>query len=288
MLIGAIEAGGTKFICGIGNENGELFERVSFPTETPKITMENVVNFFKNKNIEKFGVGSFGPIDPNLKSDTYGYITKTPKANWSDFNIVGELKKHFNVPIVFSTDVNGAALGEAKWGAAKGLNNCMYLTIGTGIGGGAIVAGNMVHGMLHPEMGHILIKKHENDNYSGNCPFHKDCFEGLASGPAIEKRWGQKAYELPENHEAWELEGYYIAQALINYILILSPEKIILGGGVMKQKQLFPIIRKNVKNILNNYVQTKEILNDIDNYIVYPELGDNAGILGAVALALTK
>lgn len=288
MLIGAIEAGGTKFICGIGNENGELFERVSFPTETPKKTMENVVNFFKNKNIEKLGVGSFGPIDPNLESDTYGYITKTPKVNWSDFNIVGELKKHFNVPIVFSTDVNGAALGEAKWGAAKGLNNCMYLTIGTGIGGGAIVAGNMVHGMLHPEMGHILIKKHENDNYSGNCPFHKDCFEGLASGPAIEKRWGKKAYELSEDHEAWELEGYYIAQALINYILILSPEKIILGGGVMKQKQLFPIIRKNVKNILNNYVQTKEILNDIDNYIVYPKLGDNAGILGAVALALTK
>lgn len=286
MRIGAIEAGGTKFVCGIGNENGEILERISFPTETPEKTLDNVIEFFKDKNIERLGVGSFGPIDPDLNSETYGYITKTPKPNWSDYNIIGELKKYFDVPMVFSTDVNGAALGEATWGAAKGLKNCIYLTIGTGIGGGAIVSGSMVHGMLHPEMGHILVKRHPEDNYKGKCPFHGDCFEGMAAGPAIEERWGMKGYELPVDHKAWELEAYYIAQALMNYILILSPEKIILGGGVMKQQQLFPLIRKNVKELLSGYVQTKEILDNIDEYIVYPDLGDNAGLLGAVALAL--
>lgn len=286
MRIGAIEAGGTKFVCGIGNENGEILERVSFPTETPEKTLNNVIEFFKDKNIERLGVGSFGPIDPDLNSETYGYITKTPKPNWSDYNIIGELKKYFDVPMVFSTDVNGAALGEATWGAAKGLKNCIYLTIGTGIGGGAIVSGSMVHGMLHPEMGHILVKRHPEDNYKGKCPFHGDCFEGMAAGPAIEERWGMKGYELPVDHKAWELEAYYIAQALMNYILILSPEKIILGGGVMKQQQLFPLIRKNVKELLSGYVQTKEILDNIDEYIVYPDLGDSAGLLGAVALAL--
>lgn len=286
MKIGAIEAGGTKFVCGIVTEKGEILERVSFLTETPEKTIKNVIEFFKDKNIEKLGVGSFGPIDPNINSKTYGYITKTPKENWSDYNIIGELKKHFNIPMAFSTDVNGAALGEATWGVAKGLKNCIYLTIGTGIGGGAIVSGNLVHGMLHPEMGHILVKRHPEDAYNGKCPFHGDCFEGMAAGPAIEDRWGVKAYELPIDHKAWEIEAYYIAQALVNYILILSPEKIILGGGVMKQQQLFPLIRKNVKELLNNYVQTKDILDNIDKYIVYPNLGDNAGLLGAVALTL--
>ncbi|MGL5278982.1 MAG: ROK family protein [Cetobacterium sp.] len=286
MKLGAIEAGGTKFVCGIADENGNILERVSFPTETPEITLQKVYEFFKNKGVEAIGVGSFGPIDPNPNSETYGYITKTPKKYWSDFNLIGELQRNLNIPMAFDTDVNGAALGEATWGAAKGLKNCLYLTIGTGIGGGALVSGKLVHGMLHPEMGHIFVRRHKNDSYVGKCPFHKDCFEGLASGPAIEERWGVKAYELPIDHEAWELEAYYIAQALVNYILTISPEKIILGGGVMKQSQLFPLIRKNVKEMLNNYVQTKEILENIDEYIVYPGLEDNAGLLGCIALAL--
>ncbi len=286
MLIGAIEAGGTKFVCGVGNEKGELFERVSFPTETPEITLTKVVNFFKDKNIERLGIGSFGPIDVNPKSKTYGYITKTPKLSWTDCDIVGYLKKYFNIPIFFDTDVNGAALGESIWGAARGLENCLYITIGTGIGGGALVSGKLVHGMLHPEMGHIILRRHTEDAYKGRCPFHKDCFEGLASGSAIEDRWGKKGYELPADHKAWDIEAYYIAQGLVNFILTLSPEKIILGGGVMKQKQLFPKIRKEVVELLKGYVQTQEILEDIDNYIVYPELGDNAGLLGALALAL--
>lgn len=286
MIIGAIEAGGTKFICGIGNEKGEIFEKISFPTETPEITLSKVIDFFKNKNIEKLGVGFFGPIDLNPESPTYGYVTKTPKLSWIDYDVLGYLKKYIHVPIFLDTDVNGAALGEATWGSAKNIKNCLYLTIGTGIGGGALVSGKLIHGMLHPEMGHILVKRHPEDKYEGKCSFHKDCLEGLASGPAIEARWGAKGYELSENHKAWDLEAYYIAQGLMNFILTLSPEKIILGGGVMKQKHLFPKIRKNVIELLQGYLHTNEILKDIDNYIVYPELNEEAGLLGALALAL--
>ena len=286
MLLGAIEAGGTKLVCAVGDENGGVMERVSFPTTTPKETLEKVVSFFKGKNIEALGVGSFGPIDPNVNSKNYGYITTTPKPHWGNYDILGELKNHFKLPMGFDTDVNGAALGELKWGAAKNLKSAMYITVGTGIGAGAVVEGNMIHGLLHPEMGHILIRRDPSDQYKGGCPFHSDCLEGLASGPAIEERWGKKAYELPVDHEAWDLEAYYLAQALVNYILIISPEKIILGGGVMKQNQLFPKIRKNVKEILNGYINKKEILEGIDDYIVSPGLEDNAGICGALALAL--
>ncbi len=282
--IAAIEAGGTKFICGIGNEKGEIFEKISIPTTVPEETMKKVIEYFKEKEFEAMGIGSFGPIDPVKSSETYGCISKTPKPHWSDYNIVGELKKNFNVPMEFDTDVNGAALGESLWGAGKGLNNVMYITVGTGIGAGAVVNGKMLQGLTHPEMGHISIKRNENDKYKGKCPFHSDCLEGLASGPAIEERWGEKGYNLEDKNEVWELEAYYLAQALVNYILILSPERIIMGGGVMKQKHMFPLIRKNVKEFLNGYVHKKEILEDIDNYIVYPGLEENSGLIGSLAL----
>ncbi|MGL4393547.1 MAG: ROK family protein [Fusobacteriaceae bacterium] len=286
MRLGAIEAGGTKFVCAIGNENGELFERESFPTTTPEETMKLVVNFFAEKKIEALGVGSFGPIDPDKNSPTYGYITATPKKNWANYNILGELKKHFNIPMEFDTDVNGAALGESIWGAAKGLDSCIYITVGTGIGAGGITDGKMLHGLTHPEMGHIFLPKESCDNFVGGCPYHGDkCLEGLASGPAIEKRWNKKGSELPKEHEAWSLESMYLAKAIVNYILILSPKKIIMGGGVMKQEQMFPMIRKNVIEYLNGYVPHTQILKNIDNYIVPPGLGDNAGISGALALA---
>lgn len=289
MKIGAIEAGGTKFVCAIGNEKGEIFERVQFPTTTPEETMNKVVEFLSNKGIETIGLGCFGPVDLNKQSKTYGYITTTPKKYWNNYNIVGELKKHFDVPIGFDTDVNGAALGEATLGAAKGLDSCVYYTIGTGIGAGAYIDGKLIHGLLHPEMGHVLVTVHPEDTYKGICRFHGRCLEGMASGPAIEDRWGEKAYNLPKDHKAWEFEAYYIAQALANCILILSPKKIILGGGVMKQKQLFPLIRNQVQQLLNGYIKADSIIDDIENYIVYPELGDNAGICGALILgALAK
>lgn len=286
MLIGAIEAGGTKFVLGIGNEKGEILERLSIPTESPEVTMQKVIEFFKGKQIIAMGVGSFGPIDPKLDSPTYGYITTTPKVGWSNYDLIGELKKHFDVPMTFDTDVNGAALGEITWGGAKGLKSALYITVGTGIGAGAVVEGNMIHGLLHPEMGHIRVQRHKYDNYEGNCPYHKDCLEGMAAGPAIEARWGKKGHELPLNHEAWEMEAFYLAQALVNFILILSPEKIIMGGGVMKQEHLFPLVRKEVQRLLNGYIDKKEITENIDDYIVSPTLGDNAGLCGSIALGL--
>lgn len=286
MRLAAIEAGGTKFVVAIGDELGNVIKRDAFPTTTPEETFANVYRFFDGEEFEAMGIGTFGPIDLDEQSPTYGYITSTPKPNWGNVDFVGPLKERYQVPIAFDTDVNGAALGELHFGSAKGLNSCLYLTIGTGVGGGAIVEGKLLHGLLHPEMGHILLAPHANETTKGFCPFHEYCLEGLAAGPAIEKRWGTKAYDLPADHPAWEMEGYYLAQALMNFILTLSPEKIILGGGVMKQKQIFDYIHHYVVEMLNGYVQKDEILKDIKNYIVYPELGDNAGICGSLALAL--
>ena len=283
-IMAAVEAGGTKFNCGLGDENGNIIDQVSIPTTTPEETMKKVIEYFKDKKFDVMGVGSFGPIDPIKGSKTYGHITKTPKAYWSDYNLIGELKKHFDVPMEFDTDVNGAALAEAWWGAGKGFRNVMYITVGTGIGAGATVDGKMLQGLTHPEMGHISVKRHPEDAFEGTCSFHGDCLEGMAAGPAIEKRWGKKGIELAEDNRVWEMEAYYLSQALVNYILILSPEKIIMGGGVMKQKQLFPLIHKNVKEMLNGYVDKKEILEDIENYIIYPGLGDYAGFIGSFAL----
>ena len=283
-IMAAVEAGGTRFNCGLGDENGNIIDQVSIPTTTPEETMKKVIEYFKDKKFDVMGVGSFGPIDPIKGSKTYGHITKTPKAYWSDYNLIGELKKHFDVPMEFDTDVNGAALAEAWWGAGKGFKNVMYITVGTGIGAGATVDGKMLQGLTHPEMGHISVKRHPEDTFEGTCSFHGDCLEGMAAGPAIEKRWGKKGIELAEDNRVWEMEAYYLSQALVNYILILSPEKIIMGGGVMKQKQLFPLIHKNVKEMLNGYVDKKEILEDIENYIIYPGLGDYAGFIGSFAL----
>lgn len=246
--------------------------------------MKAVIQFFKQyeDELKAIGIGSFGPIDIRKSSATYGYITQTPKLAWRNYDIVGAMKKEFNVPIGFTTDVNAAALGEVSLGAAAGLDSCIYLTIGTGIGGGAVVSGKILEGFSHPEMGHIMVRRHKRDRFTGSCPSHSDCLEGLAAGGAIEKRWGQKAAELADNEEVWNLEAHYIAQALMNYTLILSPERIVLGGGVMKQRQLFPLVRQKLKALVNNYVQ----LPDLDEYIVPPKLEDDAGITGCVLLAV--
>lgn len=283
MRIGALEAGGTKMVLAVGDENGNIFEQTSIKTETPEITMPKMIEYFAGKNIDALGIGCFGPICPDKTSDKYGYITSTPKLAWANYDIVGAFKKALNVPIGFDTDVNGSCLGEATFGCAKGLSNVVYLTIGTGIGAGIMVERNLLHGNLHPEAGHIILRRHPEDKYEGKCPYHKDCFEGLAAGPAIEARWGKKGIELADDMKVWEMEGYYIAQALTTYILTLAPSKIILGGGVMHQPQLFGIIRKNVTEMLNGYLDTAE-LKDMDNYIVPAGLNDNQGIIGCLVL----
>ncbi|GIO44911.1 ROK family protein [Paenibacillus apis] len=286
MRIGAIEAGGTKFICGVGNEQGEILERISFPTEAPETTLEQAVTFFRDKGVEAIGIGSFGPIDLDRSSPAYGRVTTTPKPGWAGFDFVGYMKRFFPVPVGFDTDVNAAVFGEAKWGAAQGLDSCVYYTIGTGVGVGVYAEGKLVHGLVHPEGGHVLTRRHPEDPFKGVCPFHGDCLEGMASGPAIEKRWGVKGSELPDDHQAWEMEAFYLAQALSGVILLLSPKKVILGGGVMHQKQLFPLVRKLVARNLNGYVVAPDILDEMDNYIVPPGLGDNAGLCGALALGI--
>ncbi|MBD3922695.1 ROK family protein [Paenibacillus sp. PR3] len=286
MRIGAIEAGGTKFVCGIGDETGAIHERTSFPTEQPEVTMERVAAFFEGRGVEAIGIGSFGPIGLNSTKADYGHVTTTPKPGWSGFDFLGTLKQRFDVPYGWDTDVNAAAYGESVWGAAQGLNSCVYYTIGTGIGIGVYAEGRLVHGLVHPEGGHILTRRHAEDTFAGCCPYHGDCLEGMAAGPAIEKRWGIKGSELTVDHPAWAMEAFYIAQSVSNTVLMMSPQKVILGGGVMHQQQLFPLIRSEVKRLLNGYVSASQLTEDINNYIVPTGLGDNAGLCGALALGL--
>lgn len=286
-VIGALEAGGTKMVCAIGNEKGEILNRISIPTEKPEITIPKIFDYFNEKQIEALGIGCFGPIDLNWNSETYGYITTTPKLAWANYNIVGAFENALQVPIGFDTDVNGSALGEATWGCTKGYESSIYVTIGTGIGVGVISNGKLLHGMLHPEAGHVFVTKHPEDVFESSCPYHPNCFEGLASGSAIEARWGKKAIHLANRREVWELEAFYISQAIVGYILTLSPHKIILGGGVMHQKQVLPLVHENVRSLLNGYLKTKE-LDEIENYILLPSLNDNQGIMGCLKLALNQ
>ena len=286
MRIGGIEAGGTKMVCAVGDEKGELFERVTIPTRLPEETFEEMIRYFSDKQIEALGIGCFGPVDLNRSSATYGFITSTPKPGWENTDVVGRFQKALSVPVGFDTDVNGAILGEVMLGAAKGCENAIYITVGTGIGVGVYVNGGLLHGLVHPEGGHILLAKHPKDTYSGKCPYHGCCFEGLASGPAIEERWGKKAELLADEMNVWELESYYIAQAITNYILTYSPQKIILWGGVMHQNQLFEQIRAKVPELLSGYIQHPAVTEKIADYIVPPALGDNPGILGAIQLGV--
>jgi len=290
-IYGGIETGGTKFVCAVGNADGRLIEKIRIPTENPEKTIEIVADFFKpfyiNEGLRRIGMGSFGPIDSEINSATYGYITSTPKPGWQNVNIVGLLRSRLDVDIVFDTDVNAAALGESLWGASRNINPSLYLTIGTGIGGGYIKDGRPLRGMANPEMGHIRIPHDwSKDPFKGVCQYHGDCFEGMASGRSLNVRLGEPAETIGQDHPVWELEINYIGQAIANLVLILSPRIIILGGGVMKQKFLFTGIRRRVIEILNQYVQTKEIIKNIEQYIVPPSLGDNAGVLGSIAIAI--
>ncbi len=290
-LYGGIEGGGTKFICAVGTGPGNIRAEARIPTTTPEETISQVVDFFKHQEdslgrLSAIGFACFGPLDPKPDSPTYGHILPTPKPGWTGADVVGMLQSAFDLPISFDTDVNGAALGEWRWGKAQGLETFIYLTIGTGIGGGAFVEGKPLHGLLHPEMGHIPVK-HDliKDPFEGVCPFHGDCLEGLASGVAIEARWGQRGNSLSPSHLAWELEADYIAQALASYSYVLSPQRIIIGGGVGSTPHLLTKIQKRTRGYINGYIQSDIILKNIETYIVSPGLRNRSGILGAIALA---
>jgi fructokinase len=276
--LGGIEAGGSKFVCaaGCGPEDVQVSE---FPTTMPAETLAQVAEFFRAREpVAAIGIASFGPIDPNPASPTFGYITSTPKLDWRNFDFAGTVHRALGTPIAFDTDVNAAALAESRWGAARGLHSFLYVTVGTGLGGGALIDGRLLHGRLHPEMGHIRVP-HDGirDPFPGNCPYHGDCLEGLAAGPAIEARWGKAGHLLPDGHPAWDLEAEYLALGIADWTFTLSPQRIILGGGIMQRQELFAKLRVRVAQLLNGYLEPPEI--------VPPELGTRAGVLGAIALA---
>jgi fructokinase len=286
-MFGAIEAGGTKFVCGLGSGPEDL-KTCEIQTTSPQCTVAAAIKFLQENScqLNAVGIGSFGPVDLRVGSPSFGFVTSTPKTAWRNFDFAGAVRSALNVPVGFDTDVNAAALGEARWGAAQGISDLLYLTIGTGIGGGAIVDGRILHGLVHPEMGHIRVPHDLNrDPYRGCCPFHGDCLEGLASGPAIEQRWGAPAFNLAVAHPGWELEAHYLALGLANWVCTLSPRRILLGGGVMQQAWLFPMIRAELTRLLNNYVRAHELMEDLDHYVIPPGLGKRSGILGAIALA---
>jgi fructokinase len=289
-LFAGIEAGGTKWVCMIASHPDDIRAITRFPTTQPAETIERAIQYLKDQippsGLKGLGIGSFGPLDLDQDSSTYGYLTTTPKPGWANTDLLNLFREAFDLPTGFDTDVNAAALGEARWGAAQGLTDFIYLTIGTGIGGAAVANNTLVHGLIHPEMGHMRIP-HDlaHDPFPGVCPYHGDCLEGLATGPALEARWGEKGEDLPPDHPAWQLEANYLALAITNLVTILSPQRIILGGGVMEQEQLFPLIRTRLQELLADYISAPEILDEVDQYIMPPGLGSQAGVLGAIALA---
>ncbi len=284
--LGALEAGGTKMVMAVFSADGTMQDRVSIPTREPETTMPEMISYFASHHVSALGIGCFGPLDLNPDSLTYGYITMTPKLSWRMYPLTETFQKELNVPIALDTDVNGAAIAESQLGAAKGLSSCLYVTIGTGIGGGVIINGKPVHGLMHPELGHQLITPCPDDpSPEGFCPYHKGCLEGLASGPAMEKRWGISARDLPHDHAGWQMEADYLAKMCVNAMMSFSPEKIILGGGVMQQSFLIPLVRKKTLAYLGGYISSPAVDNGLEDYIVPPALGVNSGITGAYLLA---
>lgn len=279
-MYGGIEAGGTKFVCAVSDE-GVIVEKISIPTTAPEETLKQVFDFFDQYELEAMGIGSFGPIGIDKSTDSYGYVLATPKKGWTNYNFLGSIKEHYDIPVAWTTDVNAAAYGELLKGAAIGKKSCIYLTVGTGIGAGVVIDGNIFSGIAHPEMGHIWVKRHPDDTYEGTCPYHKDCLEGLAAGPSIEARTGIKGQDLPQDHPVWDMQAFYIAQALVNYTLTLAPEKIILGGGVINQDHLLHKIRQQFVELMGGYMETPPV----SEYIVRWGLPNESGIIGSLLLA---
>jgi fructokinase len=280
-VYGGVETGGSKWECAIGTGPDDLRATETIATTTPAETIEQVIAFFDREGpVAAVGIGSFGPIDPRPESPTWGYITSTPKPGWAHTDVAPEIGRRLEVPVAFDTDVNAAALGEYRWGAARGLDTFSYVTVGTGIGGGGMAGGKLLHGLVHPEVGHLRIPHNrDRDPFDGVCPFHGDCLEGLASGRAIEARWGRRPEELDGDGRAWELQAHYLALGLVSVISVLSPERILLGGGVMRQPVLLPLVQQEVARLMNGYQQAGTIMS--------PALAPRSGVLGAIALAVT-
>jgi fructokinase len=286
-VYGGIETGGSKWECAIGTGPDSLRATETIPTTTPEETIRRAVDFFEREGpVAGVGIGSFGPVDQKLTSPTWGHITTTPKPGWAHTDVGQEVRRRLSVPVAFDTDVNAAALGEHRWGAAQGLDTFCYITIGTGIGGGGMARGKLLHGLVHPEFGHMRIPHDRDaDPFPGVCPYHGDCWEGLASGRAIQARWGRPAEELAGREEVWELQAQYLALGLVSVICVLSPERIVIGGGVMSRPELLPLVHRDVSRLMNGYLETSAVGEAIDRYVTLPALGTRSGVLGAIALA---
>jgi len=285
-VYGGIEAGGSKWECAIGTGPDDLRATTTLPTTTPAETIGHAVAFFEREGpVDAIGIGSFGPLDGNPASPTWGYITTTPKPGWAQTDLGREIKRRLDVPVAFDTDVNAAALGEHRWGAARGLDTSCYITVGTGIGGGGLVGGKLLHGLLHPEFGHMRIPHDRDaDPFPGVCPYHEDCWEGLASGRAIEARWGTPSAEL-DDERAWDLEARYLALGIVCVICVLSPERVVIGGGVMNRPGLLGLVHREIVGLMNGYLSAPVLGDGISGFVTAPGLGPQAGVLGALALA---
>jgi fructokinase len=286
-VYGGIETGGSKWQCAVGSGPGALRASETLPTTTPRETIDRVVAFFEREGpVEAIGIGSFGPLDGKVSSPTWGHITTTPKPGWAHADVGQEIRRRLSVPVVFDTDVNAAAFGEHLWGAAQGLDTFCYITVGTGIGGGGMARGKLLHGLVHPEFGHMRIPHDvEADPFPGVCPYHGDCWEGLASGLAIEARWGRSAVDLAGVEAVWELEAHYLALGLVSVICVLSPERIVLGGGVMSAPGLLPLIHREIGVLMNGYLDNAAVGDGIADYVTLPRLGSLSGVLGGIGLA---
>ncbi len=289
LIYGAVEGGGTKFVCMVGTGPADVVDEVTIPTTSPTETIGAVIEFLARKRsgveLAAVGVATFGPIGLDPESDTYGCVLKTTKVEWSGARILSPIGRRLGVPIGWDTDVNGAILGEARWGAARGVDPALYLTIGTGIGGGALVNGSTIHGLLHPEMGHVPVPVLPGDPFPGICSFHGHCLEGVASGPALAARLGRPVEEIPSDDPAWDLEARYLAYGISGLVLALSPKRVVLGGGVMKQARLLPKVRRAFVDVLNGYVDVPDIVEHVDDYLVLSALDQRAGLYGALVLA---
>ena len=287
-VFGGVETGGTKWKCAIGTGPDDLRALETIPTTTPEETIDRVIAFFERGGpVDAIGIGSFGPLDRKSSSPTWGYVTTTPKPGWAHTAVGPKLRGRLAVPVIFDTDVNAAALGEHRWGAAQGLDTFCYVTVGTGIGGGGMVGGKLLHGLVHPEFGHMRIPHDgDADPFPGVCPYHADCWEGLASGLAMEARWGRPPTELDEE-EPWQLEARYLALGLVGVICVLSPERIVIGGGIMSRDDLLGRVQREIVSLLNGYVESADVREGISGYVTLPALGARSGVLGAIALAQT-
>jgi fructokinase len=286
-LYGGVETGGTWVVCALGTGPGDIVAQETFATGEPGATLDRIAEFFeRGPRPAAIGVGSFGPVDLDPASPTWGHVTSTPKPGWAHTAVAPVLRDRLGVPIRFDTDVTSSAIAEHRWGAAAGVNSVCYLTIGTGIGAGILIDGRPVHGLIHPEVGHLMIPHDRaRDPFAGSCPSHGDCWEGLAAGGAIAARWNANPRELPDDHPAWELEAEYVALGIFAIVLVASPERVIAGGGVMERPGLLAAVRARLVALNAGYLETPMIGDEVERYVVAPALGDEAGVLGAIALA---